>query len=557
MIHDSVENIHWIMGKGIFHFQKLKKIMLLFFFISFSEASITLHSSEEYVIHGDSLLVGIYIDELVTPLSSINLDFTGFDDRMTVLGLELDEQSLMGSHGWIIEYNTSNGYLTTAAAGSDAIIDNGRLFSIEFLVHDTVSSQIIDVEINDYLGNEDLNEYNSYSGGIHVLWLPEPSFIADITTGSYPLEVTFQENSTAGTYPIIQWHWNFGNGYIDTGESVSTVYEIPGSYDVELMVIDELGLNNILFMEDFIQIDTTYGDVDFNTIVDITDAQMISDYIVGVSEFDVVSMGAADVTVNGTISSLDVAVIMLFIDGEILQLPHSPGVWFDATGNISIHNTDLELDDEIYLPVVLSEGSNIYGFTATLNFDPLALNVDSISISESVIDYAMTINEVESGIVNILGVGTEALGVSDTLFTIIANFNENYSGETNVSITELSWNEESPIEFAADVTLGPNLGFNDITHPNSYEISQNYPNPFNPYTSIKYSLPNVSDVNIYIYDLQGKMVRKLVDAVYPVGEHFVIWNGKDDSGRIVSTGIYTYVMRTGNFSQTKKMLFIK
>ena len=169
----------------------------------------------------------------------------------------------------------------------------------------------------------------------------------------------------------------------------------------------------------------------------------------------------------------------------------------------------------------------------------------------------MTINEVESGIVNILGVGTEDFGVADTLFTIIASFNENYSGETNVSITELSWNEESPIEFAADVTLGSNLGSNDITPPNYYEISQNYPNPFNPYTSIKYSLPDVSDVKIYIYDLQGKMVRKLVDAVYPVGEHFVIWNGKDDSGRIVSTGIYTYVMRTDNFSQAKKMLFIK
>ena len=94
--------------------------------------------------------------------------------------------------------------------------------------------------------------------------------------------------------------------------------------------------------------------------------------------------------------------------------------------------------------------------------------------------------------------------------------------------------------------------------PDHFELSQNHPNPFNPATVIKYQLPIKSHVTIKIYDLLGNEIRSLVDGKQPAGFHSVVWDGKNDFGSSVASGIYFYQINANNeFKQTKRMLLLK
>ncbi len=94
--------------------------------------------------------------------------------------------------------------------------------------------------------------------------------------------------------------------------------------------------------------------------------------------------------------------------------------------------------------------------------------------------------------------------------------------------------------------------------PQEFLLKQNYPNPFNPQTTISYQLPVCSKATLKIYDVLGKEVRTLVNENKAAGCHSVIWDGRDNSGQLVSSWVYFYQLKSGdNFSQTKKLLFLK
>ena len=97
----------------------------------------------------------------------------------------------------------------------------------------------------------------------------------------------------------------------------------------------------------------------------------------------------------------------------------------------------------------------------------------------------------------------------------------------------------------------------EIEMPEEYQLSQNYPNPFNPSTTINFSVKEMKNVNISIYNILGQKVRTLVNANYAQGFYNQVWDATDDSGNSVSTGIYVYVMTVGDKRFTKKMAFLK
>lgn len=98
---------------------------------------------------------------------------------------------------------------------------------------------------------------------------------------------------------------------------------------------------------------------------------------------------------------------------------------------------------------------------------------------------------------------------------------------------------------------------NDSVVPSEFSVEQNHPNPFNPQTAIGFSLPRSATVTIDIYNLLGETVRTLVSQTMPPGKHTVVWDGRDDTGGEVSSGVYFYRLRADNFSATKKMLLVR
>jgi hypothetical protein len=100
----------------------------------------------------------------------------------------------------------------------------------------------------------------------------------------------------------------------------------------------------------------------------------------------------------------------------------------------------------------------------------------------------------------------------------------------------------------------------DVTNnliPLITELQGNHPNPFNPITSINFALSDPEFVNLEIYNIKGEKVKTLVDEKMEAQFHSVTWNGSDDSGKPVSSGVYFYKMKAGKFIQTKKMILMK
>ena len=121
----------------------------------------------------------------------------------------------------------------------------------------------------------------------------------------------------------------------------------------------------------------------------------------------------------------------------------------------------------------------------------------------------------------------------------ISNSYRNYAGFANPSLNPSDVEEK------------------ETTIPSEFSVSQNYPNPFNPQTVIEYSLPIDCHVNIIVYNVLGQSVRRLKNEWEQAGRKSVVWDGKDQKGEEVGTGIYFYKIRAGDFVKTKKMVLLK
>jgi hypothetical protein len=93
--------------------------------------------------------------------------------------------------------------------------------------------------------------------------------------------------------------------------------------------------------------------------------------------------------------------------------------------------------------------------------------------------------------------------------------------------------------------------------PGKFELFQNYPNPFNQLTQIGFTLENSAFVDLTIYDLLGRKVKTLVSENLPTGYKSVLWDGTDESGKEVASGIYLYELKAGDLSMSKKLVLLK
>ncbi len=111
------------------------------------------------------------------------------------------------------------------------------------------------------------------------------------------------------------------------------------------------------------------------------------------------------------------------------------------------------------------------------------------------------------------------------------------------------------------VTVGVNtttasLG-EEIFEPRRFRLHQNYPNPFNPVTHIAFDLPSEERVRLDIFDIRGRKIARLLDEDTAPGSHSVTWEGRDEDGLPVATGVYLCRMEAGDQVQTKKLLLLK
>jgi hypothetical protein len=130
-------------------------------------------------------------------------------------------------------------------------------------------------------------------------------------------------------------------------------------------------------------------------------------------------------------------------------------------------------------------------------------------------------------------------GTETTLYTQFGSINPNFYD---------TWDYDNP---------NPRVDKVENEIPTEFALEQNYPNPFNPSTTIEFAIPKLADVNLTIYNVLGQSIRNIQMNNTQAGRYSVIWNGTNNFGAKVSTGIYFYKIKAGKYSDIKKMVFMK
>ncbi|MFC1693156.1 FlgD immunoglobulin-like domain containing protein [Candidatus Latescibacterota bacterium] len=127
------------------------------------------------------------------------------------------------------------------------------------------------------------------------------------------------------------------------------------------------------------------------------------------------------------------------------------------------------------------------------------------------------------------------------------------NSETNVITGNIAHFSDIAV---APKSAGP-TAVEENTLPDGFMLSQNFPNPFNPETTISYRLPETSFVKIDVYSVIGQLVRTLVNEIKSAGNYTVTWDGKDNAGSQLRSGVYFYRIKAGDYKLTRKLMLIK
>jgi PKD repeat protein len=156
----------------------------------------------------------------------------------------------------------------------------------------------------------------------------------------------------------------------------------------------------------------------------------------------------------------------------------------------------------------------------------------------------------------------EMVGNSSTTYISI-DLSDIIEGDGSEYFARVRGEVESPGTFTTD--WSPKVSFiygtvgvtNVDAKPKKYRLEQNYPNPFNPSTTFRYGLPEETSVSLVIYDIRGNTVRTIDSGSQVAGWYEHMWNGMNDEGQPVSTGVYLTRLRAGSYTKTIKMLYLK
>ena len=118
-------------------------------------------------------------------------------------------------------------------------------------------------------------------------------------------------------------------------------------------------------------------------------------------------------------------------------------------------------------------------------------------------------------------------------------------------------NYESSMINRIDIYNPTSVKENEAHTPDEYRLEQNFPNPFNQATSIRFTLSKKSRVSIRVTNGQGRLVAVLTEGEYDAGSHLLQWDGMNDGGGILPSGVYFCRMTAGNLSQTVEMVILK
>ena len=238
-----------------------------------------------------------------------------------------------------------------------------------------------------------------------------------------------------------------------------------------------------------------------------------------------------------------------------LVTDYDPDWLFKFGGNTRLINAQVTLVETLNEPDATVVSCEDIHQTAdeVESYEGVLVKLNNVTIS-SVNDFDWSITD-ESGFQTLIDDDMATFGADNFMGTLVDGQELDYiMGIFNYSFGTY----KVQIRDVAD--LGQTVGIDDDVQVNPYDyaLHDNFPNPFNPETQIRFSIGSQEDVKLIVYDVVGRQVRTLIKGnAYAPGFHVVNWNGLDDQGQKVPSGLYIYRIKAGSFIADKKMLLVK
>lgn len=474
----------------------------------------------------------------------------------------------------------NGGQITIAGAGSNPLSGSGILIIIQYQVNATAQTgQSTSIHFVDFMFNEGIPAANpqdgwfsiasgfNISGGIHYYNNNHPIVNTILTIDGQQTQTI-----TDGTFSITQ---------------------IPGgNYTLKPTKDGELG-----------------------TCISAFDASMILRYVVGSLLLNPYQMSAADVSGNGAVSAYDASYILRYVVGSIIEFPvaddwtfipedfliddtnwHTApdsinylplnfdridqnfygiiygdisGNWTPAgqllteilksfSGSANVQWGELEnfSTEQFDIPILIDLKGELISIEFCVCFDPHILEFKAVEFSNMMENFNAEYH-LEPGQLKVALAGAQSITSITELARIKFKITEQkYLSESIIELKEVRLNEGM---ITANI-FNPQFSFSH-TLPTTLALHQNYPNPFNPNTTIQFEIPftgkQMVKVELRIYNLQGELIRTLINEEKSPGIYQAHWDGLNETGGQVAAGIYLCRIHVAELSAVRKMILVK
>ncbi|HOD53139.1 MAG TPA: Ig-like domain-containing protein, partial [Candidatus Cloacimonadota bacterium] len=245
-----------------------------------------------------------------------------------------------------------------------------------------------------------------------------------------------------------------------------------------------------------------------------------------------------------------------------LTIEESPNLNITVEGMIANVSIQENWFGETYVRMTVTENDRRLSISDSLRVIVLPVNdaplivtstPDSSTIHvEALIEttFSIVAEDVEGDSLSFVWMINDVVAETDS-----AQFNTIFDQEGTYTVKVIVSDSTDSVEHEWQVIVTPNSIDDHLI--SATVLKGNYPNPFNPTTHIRFDLKQNGPVKINIYNIKGQLVKQLLNDSYKAGHHTVTWNGKDDRGKSVSSGVYFYHMQSSDYSAVRKMMMIK
>lgn len=339
-----------------------------------------------------------------------------------------------------------------------------------------------------------------------------------------------------------------------------TVENYPTTYDYTVYAYDGTNLSQVSNTEGAYAADNTQiADFTSEGYVDVSDLSLLAEHWHihdTVLDWD----DLYDLIADGYIDVSDLSVMAdHWHEGTPGQLVPGPNAEAEVTIQIAAGSSS----DQLVVEISATKVNDLSGYEFTLTYDADQLTFlsaeggDLLSSLGGETPVLLSIsNSGELKLANVIAGATEETAPEGD--GVIARINFRMEGkDADLRLDDICFMDVNGVKDGIPSPTGVDPFHIGDLIPRVYSLNQNYPNPFNPTTQIMYGLPKDSQVELKVFNIMGQEVTTLVNGWQKAGYRSVVWDGRDNSGHPVASGVYFYRLKAGGFNSIKKMVLLK